>query len=49
MQYIMAGGLVFNVLLCLWVSRSFANNKFDHVWPIIWLRIYSLVFYQVGC
>jgi hypothetical protein len=31
-MYIMAAGLVLNVGLCIWVSKAFAENRFDHVW-----------------
>jgi hypothetical protein len=30
--YIMAAGLAMNVGLCIWVSKSFAENRFDRVW-----------------
>ncbi|KAL6764360.1 hypothetical protein V8C86DRAFT_1584223 [Haematococcus lacustris] len=45
--YIMAGALLFNVVLCVWVGYSFQANSFNHVWPIVWLRWFSKVFYQV--
>ncbi|KAJ9529670.1 hypothetical protein QJQ45_014402 [Haematococcus lacustris] len=45
--YTMSGCLVTNLALCIWVSKSFQANKFDHVWPIAWLKVFSLVFYQV--
>ena len=32
--YIMAVALAVNVALCAWVSRSFQQNKFDHVWCV---------------
>ncbi|KAL6757720.1 hypothetical protein V8C86DRAFT_1620236 [Haematococcus lacustris] len=46
-MYSMAFCLWANLALCIWVSRSFQQNKFDHVWPIAWLRVFSLVFFQV--
>ncbi|GFH17199.1 uncharacterized protein HaLaN_13778 [Haematococcus lacustris] len=30
--YTMSGCLVTNLALCIWVSKSFQANKFDHVW-----------------
>ena len=30
--YILAIALGFNTGLCIWVSRSFQQNKFDYVW-----------------
>ncbi|GFH07471.1 PAS domain-containing protein, partial [Haematococcus lacustris] len=45
--YIMAGALLFNVVLCVWVGYSFQANSFNHVWPIVWLRWFGKVFYQV--
>ncbi len=30
--YVMIAGLALNVALCFWVSKSFANNSFGHVW-----------------
>ena len=45
--YIMVAGLFFNVILCLYVGNSFRNSRFDHVWPIVLLRYYSLIFFQL--
>jgi hypothetical protein len=30
--YILAVALFLNLALCIWVSKSFQQNKFDHVW-----------------
>ena len=30
--YIMIGGLVADIALCLYVGYAFKNNRFDHVW-----------------
>jgi NADH:ubiquinone oxidoreductase subunit K len=30
--YIFAAAVFTNLGLCVWVSRAFQNNKFDHVW-----------------
>jgi hypothetical protein len=46
-MYIMAAALAANLGLCVWVANAFKNNSFNHVWPIVWLRYFSLVFYQV--
>ncbi|KAJ9530074.1 hypothetical protein QJQ45_023353, partial [Haematococcus lacustris] len=46
-MYILAVCLFANLALCIWVSHSFQQNKFDHVWPIAWLRVFSLIFFQV--
>ncbi len=31
-MYVLAVALFVNLGLCVWVSNSFKNNKFDHVW-----------------
>jgi hypothetical protein len=46
-MYILATALTANLALCLWVANSFKNNSFNQVWPIVVLRVFSLVFYQI--
>ncbi|KAG2439095.1 hypothetical protein HYH02_006619 [Chlamydomonas schloesseri] len=45
--YTMAGLLVINLALCVWVAWSFKEQKFDYVWPIKVVRTFSYVFLQV--
>lgn len=47
LMYIMAVALVANVGLCWWVARSFSDGQFSYVWPIVVLKYFSQVFYQV--
>ncbi|KAJ9516689.1 hypothetical protein QJQ45_015158, partial [Haematococcus lacustris] len=46
--YIMAGALLFNVVLCVWVGYSFQAKSFNHVWPIVWLRWFGKVMMLQG-
>ncbi|KAG2430818.1 hypothetical protein HXX76_009794 [Chlamydomonas incerta] len=45
--YIFVGLLLLNVGLSVWVAHQFSNNRFDQVWPIVFLRWFGLIFYQV--
>ncbi|KAG2445088.1 hypothetical protein HYH02_008955 [Chlamydomonas schloesseri] len=45
--YIFVGLLLVNVGLSVWVAHQFSNNRFDQVWPIVFLRWFGLIFYQV--
>ncbi|KAG2430819.1 hypothetical protein HXX76_009795 [Chlamydomonas incerta] len=45
--YIFVGLLLLNVGLSVWVAYQFSNNRFDQVWPIVFLRWFGLIFYQV--
>jgi hypothetical protein len=31
----------------VWVGRSFTNNRFQFVWPIVFLRWFASVFFQI--
>lgn len=39
--------LALTVGLCVWVAWSFKNKRFDHVWPITYLRAFGIVFFQL--
>jgi hypothetical protein len=31
----------------VWVGRSFTENRFNYVWPIVFLRWFGNIFYQM--
>ncbi|KXZ43615.1 hypothetical protein GPECTOR_85g345 [Gonium pectorale] len=45
--YVFIGLLGVNLALSIWVANAFSNNRFEHVWPIQFLRWFGLIFYQV--
>ncbi len=45
--YLLVGGLALSLVLSLWVAKSFFENKFDFVWPIVVLRWFAKIFFQV--
>ncbi|KAJ9530284.1 hypothetical protein QJQ45_023567, partial [Haematococcus lacustris] len=47
LMYSMVVGLLVAIILSVWVGHMFKNNRFDHVWPILVLRTYSVLFFQV--
>jgi hypothetical protein len=40
-------GLVVSVAVSVWVGLSFQANRFEYVWPIVFLRWFAIVFYQI--
>jgi hypothetical protein len=39
---------VYALLECsIWVGKSFQNNRFNYVWPIVFLRWFANIFYQM--
>ncbi|KAJ9509395.1 hypothetical protein QJQ45_001848 [Haematococcus lacustris] len=45
--YLLVFGLLMSVVVSLWVGASFQNNRFEYVWPIVFLRIFGKIFYQI--
>mmetsp|Transcript_29309 Transcript_29309/g.64857 ORF Transcript_29309/g.64857 Transcript_29309/m.64857 type:complete len:2212 (+) Transcript_29309:218-6853(+) len=45
--YIFVVLLAMNVALCLWVAWSFCQNQFNQVWPIVFLKWFANIFFQV--
>ncbi|GAX73357.1 hypothetical protein CEUSTIGMA_g810.t1 [Chlamydomonas eustigma] len=45
--YIFAALVFFTLALCIWVAWSFKNQQFDYVWPITFLRLFGVVFFQM--
>ncbi|KAG2445524.1 hypothetical protein HXX76_000139 [Chlamydomonas incerta] len=45
--YMFVGLLMLNVALSIWVAHQYANNRTDQAWPIVFLRWFGLIFYQV--
>jgi hypothetical protein len=44
--YSMVTALAVNITLCVWVAWFFKEQKFDHIWPIAVLRLFSSIFFQ---
>jgi hypothetical protein len=45
--YLLVTLLLVNLALAVWVANSFKNNTFRHVWPITFVRYFSVICYQV--
>jgi ABC-type spermidine/putrescine transport system permease subunit II len=46
-MYLLVGGLLLAIGLSVWVGISFQQNRFDYVWPIVVLRWFSKIFFQM--
>lgn len=44
--YCMVAALTINIGLCCWVAWFFKEQKFEYLWPIQVLRLFSSVFFQ---
>ncbi|KAG2431968.1 hypothetical protein HYH02_013184 [Chlamydomonas schloesseri] len=44
--YIFIALLLFCFGLSVWVAHQFANNRTDQVWPVVFLRGFSFIFFQ---
>jgi hypothetical protein len=45
--YVLFIGLLVSVAVSIWVGISFQSNRFEYVWPIVFLRWFAKIFYQV--
>jgi hypothetical protein len=45
--YVLFIGLLVSVAVSIWVGISFQSNRFEYVWPIIFIRWFAKIFYQI--